>query len=143
VYLNSVITGGIQDVGNGVKQVDLKAMSSFPLDQANGQLTDIPEKWRALDGQKVVLYGEMWQPMSTGDNNVKRFDLCYSIAKCCFTGPPLVQHFVQSTAVPGKSLNYYDNLVKVVGTLHVNVKHDQGKVTSIYQLDVENIEPAT
>ena len=143
LYLDSVVTGGIQDVGGGFKQVDLKAMSSYPLDQVNGTLQDIPEKWRQLDGQNVVLYGEMWDARSAGSSDVKAFQLCYSIAKCCFAGPPQVQHFVSSVVVPGKSLENYPNLVKVTGKLHVNPLKDGGKLSSVYQLEVENIEPAT
>jgi hypothetical protein len=142
-FVDFAITGGVKDVGGGFKQVDLKAMSSFPLDQVNGRLEDIPKKWRDLDGQKVILYGEMWQPLAASDNDVKAFDLCYSITKCCFNGPPQVQHFVRSRVVPGRSLSYYPNLVKVTGTLHVHVTQDAGRVGSVYQLDVENIEPTT
>ena len=143
IYLDSVVTGGIQDLGGGFKQLDLKAMSTFDLDQTNGETADVPPKWRAMDGQNVVLYGEMWEPMSAGNSDVTRFDLCYSIAKCCFNGPPLVQHFVKATVLPGRSLEYYANLVKVTGKLHVNVIHDAGKVSSVYQLDVTDIQPAT
>jgi len=142
-FLDSVITGGIKDIGGGYKQVDLKAMSNFPLDQVAGTQQDIPKKWRDLDGQHVVLYGEMWQPMSADNDNISGFDLCYSITKCCFNGPPQVQHFVRSRVVPGKSLSYYPNLVKVTGTLHVHLEQDAGRVSSVYQLDVENIEPST
>jgi len=70
VYLDSVITGGIKDVGNGFKEVDLKAMSTFPFDQQNGAVQDIPEKWRALDGQKVVLYGEMWEAFDAANGKL-------------------------------------------------------------------------
>src|SRR5690349_13252079 len=66
VYLESAITGGVKDVGNGFKEVDLKAMSNFPFDQVRGTVDDIPKKWRDLEGQKVVLYGEMWQPFEAG-----------------------------------------------------------------------------
>jgi hypothetical protein len=142
-FLDQVITGGIKDIGNGYKLVDLKAMSNFPLDQVAGKQEDIPQKWRDLDGKHIVLYGEMWQPMSAGDDNVAAFDLCYSITKCCFNGPPQVQHFVRSRVVPGKSLSYYPNLVKVTGTLHVHLMQEAGRVSSVYQMDVENIEPST
>ena len=126
-----------------MKQVDLKAMSSFPLDQINGSLQDIPDKWRQLDGQKVILYGEMWDSRYAGDSDVRAFQLCYSIAKCCFSGPPQVLHFVNSVVPPGTSLGSYSNLVKVTGVLHVNPIKSEGKLSSIYQLQVENIEPAT
>ena len=141
-FLESVITGGIKDIGNGYKLVDLKAMSNFPLDQVAGTQQDVPQKWRDLDGKKVVLYGEMWDA-NTASDNVPTFELCYSITKCCFNGPPQVQHFVKARVVPGSSVGYYQNLVKVTGTLHVHVMQEAGRVSSVYQMDVVSIEPST
>jgi hypothetical protein len=80
-FLDSVVTGGIKDIGGGYKLVDLKAMSDFSLDQVDGKQEDIPKKWRDLDGAHVVLYGEMWEPMSAGNDAVAGFDLCYSITQ--------------------------------------------------------------
>src|SRR5437667_180982 len=89
IYVDSAVHGGIKDVGGGYKEVDLKAMSVFPFDQNNGTINDVPKKWRDLDGAKVIAYGEMWDAQSAG-RNVGTFQLCYSIAKCCFNGPPQV-----------------------------------------------------
>jgi hypothetical protein len=143
VYLDSVFSGGVKDLGNGIKQVDLKAMSSFSFDQERGSLDDIPEKWRQLNGHRVVLYGEMWEPNQAGSGKLLSFDLCYSIAKCCFSGPPQVQHFVKARVRPNVEVYHYPNQVKVLGILRVNVIHDAeaGKVASVYQLDVEYVEP--
>jgi hypothetical protein len=134
------VTGGVEKVAGGYTYVDLKAMSTFTFDQANGTIDDIPAKWRALDGAKVVLHGEMWQPTGAGPT-VENFELVYSIAKCCFSGPPQIQHFVHAKAKPGAKLGYYQGTVEVKGTLHVNVKKDAGAVTSVYQLDVESVTP--
>jgi len=141
VYVDSVVSGGIHDAGNGYKEVDLKAMSVFPFDQINGTIDDVPKKWRELDGKKVVVYGEMWDTQGAGDS-VQHFQLCYSIAKCCFSGPPQVQHFVDSRVAPGREIQYYPNQVKVTGTLHVNVQRDADKVKRVYALDVETLAPA-
>src|SRR4051794_8010963 len=143
IYLDSALSGGIKDIGNGFKQVDLKAMSLFSFDQENGTIDTIPKKWRDLDGQKVVLYGEIWQPLTAGDGRLGGFDLCYSIAKCCFTGPPQVQHFVKCRVVPDRVAYPYPNLVKVTGTLRVKVVRDNeaGKVGQVYGMDVEAVEP--
>jgi hypothetical protein len=141
-FIHEQVTGGISDAGGGYTHVDLKAMSLFNFDQSDGRLSDIPQKWRDLDGKKVVLEGEMWQAYNAG-NRIGGFDLCYSIAKCCFSGPPQIQHFVQSKVVPGKEVENYSGTVKVTGTLHVNVKKDPqvGKIISVYQLDCERVEP--
>jgi len=142
VLIDSQVTGGIKKLQDGYTQVDLKAMSTFTFDQSDGAITDVPEKWRALNGKPVVLYGEMWQAQNA-DNELDHFDLCYSIAKCCFNGPPQVQHFVKSKVKAGtKNVGYYDGRVRVAGVLHVNVQKEAGKVASVYQLEVESVEPA-
>jgi len=142
VYLDSFLSGGVKDIGNGFKQVDLKALSTFSLSQENGTIDDVPRKWRDLDGQKVVMYGEIWQPLSASDGKMAGFDLCYSIAKCCFSGPPQVQHFVKCKVEPGRTAYPFSNLVKVTGTLHVNVVRDPeaNKLTQVYAMDVVSVE---
>lgn len=140
IYIESIATGGIRHRGDGYVEVDLKAMSSFPFDQVSGRLEDIPQKWRDLDGKKVVLYGEMWSPTFAGPS-VDQFELVYSIQKCCFSGPPQIQHFVQSKVVNNAQVPYLSGLVEVTGTLHVDVKQGDGKVLSVYQLDVEEVKP--
>lgn len=142
-YLDSAISGGIKDIGNGFKQVDLKAMSTFSLDQVNGTIDDVPKKWRELDGQNVVMYGEIWEPLAAGDGRMASFDLCYSVAKCCFSGPPQVQHFVKARVKPDRAAYHYPNQVKVTGVLHVNVTRDAegSKVAQVYSMDVEAVEP--
>jgi len=144
VYLDNLLTGGIKSMGNGYKQVDLKAMSLFAFDPGTSDINDVPKKWRELDGEKVILYGEQYQPFSAGSGNVAGFELCYSIAKCCVGGPPKVQHFVHALTIPGRNVDYYGGaLVKAVGTLHVKVIRDPGTsfVTGIYSMDLEDVEP--
>jgi len=138
IYLDSRLSGGIKNHGDYL-EVDLKAMSNFPFDQINGSITDIPKQFRELDGKRVMVEGEIWAPNSAG-NELHNFELVYSIAKCCFSGPPQIQHFVQSQPVKGK-IPYYSGLVRVVGTLHVNVQKAGGQVSSVYQLQVESVEP--
>ena len=139
-YLSVAMTGGIRDAGNGYKEVDLKAMSDFPFDQKYGTIDDVPPSYRALDGQKVILTGEM-APMQSAAPEIDSFQLVYSVAKCCYSGEPQAQHFIYSTVQNGKKVPYYGGLVKVFGTLHVNVKKTEGKVESVYQFDVEDVEP--
>ena len=140
-YIDYAINHGIKQRADGVIDVDLKAMSLFPMDQQAGKTEDVPERFRALDGKKVSLIGEMWAPNASGPA-VGQFDLVYSIAKCCFSGPPQVQHFVKSTpAQAGTGMQFYSGMVRVTGTLSVGVQHDAGKVGSVYRLKVEAIEP--
>ena len=141
VYFDSVVTGGIKQSANGYLEVDLKAMSVYPFDQVGGTMNDIPKKWRELNGKKVVLYGEIWSPYSSG-SRLGGFQLCYSITKCCFNGPPQVQHFVDCHVQDGANLEVYPNLVCIKGVLHVNVRSESGKVASVYQMEVESVDPA-
>jgi hypothetical protein len=139
-YLSVELTGGIRDAGNGYKEVDLMAMVSFPFDQEYGTIDDVPPKYRALDGQKVILTGEM-VPMQSAAPEVDTFSLVYSVAKCCYGTAPQVQHFIHSTTQPGKKVPYYGGLVKASGTLHVKVKKAEKKIDSVFQFDVEDVEP--
>ena len=100
-WLNEFLSGGIHDYG-AFKEVDLKAMSTFDMDQTNATMQDIPEKWRNLEGKKVLMIGEMWAPNYAGDSaRLNYFQLVYSKTKCCFSGPPLAQHFVDGYVVKG------------------------------------------
>ena len=140
VMIDMQVTGGVKQLSSGYTEVDLKAMSTFGFDQTNGTIADIPQKWRELDGKKVVVHGEMWQPEGA-DDSVDNFQLVYSIAKCCFSGPPQIQHFVKCAVPAGKEVGYYRGLVKVIGTLHVDVKNEDGKVTSVYAVDIDDLQP--
>jgi len=140
IYLQSTLTRGISAGPGGYLSVDLKSMSTFPFDQNYGKLEDVPAIYRNLDGKKVVLLGEMYVADATG-SELKKFDLVYSIQKCCFSGPPQVQHFVKATPVDDKPLPYYGGTVRVKGTLKVDVTNEAGKVTSVYHVAVESIEP--
>ncbi|HRK29629.1 MAG TPA: hypothetical protein PLD59_01020 [Tepidisphaeraceae bacterium] len=142
VYLEGVFTGGVKRLGDGVTQVDLKFMSTFMFDQVNGTIDDVPQRWRDLHGTTVVLEGEMWSPSYAG-YEVPAFQLCYSVAQCCFSGPPQVQHFVNTTAKGGGMIPFFDGKVRVVGTLKVEVKRDEAanKVASVFELELEDIRP--
>lgn len=137
--LDEAITHGIHRQGD-LLVVDMKAMSNFNLDQANGSTTDIPPAYRQLDGKRVELAGEMWTADSAAPS-LDRFQLCYSIANCCFAGPPRVQHFVNAQVLPGRRVEYFNGVVNVIGTLHVGVERSGGEVTSVYRMDVERVEP--
>lgn len=139
-FLQIQMTGGIIDRGQ-YKEVDLKTISSFEMDQFDATNEQIPKDFRALDGKRVLLVGEMYQPFAVG-GQVAEFDLVYSIAKCCVTTSPKIQHFVKSKVIPGKPVDYYSGLVKVVGTLHVGVEKGDGRIRSIYRVDVESVTPA-
>src|SRR5206468_4272139 len=70
--LEAQITGGVRSAGNGYLQVDLKALGFFEFDPASGKRDDIPERWRALDGKRVILDGEIYAPMEA-NNKIHSF----------------------------------------------------------------------
>jgi hypothetical protein len=140
IYFNSVLSGGIERAGNYLK-VDLKSLGNYPFPANDGKLDEVPAKWRALDGKKVLLMGEVWAPNEAGDH-MTHFELVYSIAKCCFGGPPKVQERVFAHVPDNMHVsNLTYSFANVYGTLHVDVKSDHGVVTSVYNLQVQKIEP--
>jgi hypothetical protein len=144
VTYESVIQHGVVRSGDHYV-VELKAMSNFEMDQVNGTVADVPEPYRKLDGTKVLLEGEIAPIGDTAGDKVSKFTLCYSVARCCFGGPPKPQHFVACKVPGGNQVTNYVGgpPVKVYGTLHVNVIHAGGAVSSVYQLDVERVEPVS
>lgn len=140
-YVDSALSGGIKNLGDR-KAVSLKAMSDFAFDQVNGQVGDIPQRFRALDGQRIVVEGEIYSP-NDASPRLQSFQVCYSIAKCCFNGPPQVQHFVDCTAAKDR-VPYYPDIVRITGILHVKIiPKPEGGIASIYQMDVESVERAS
>jgi len=145
LFADTWITHGIWDAKDerygSYKKVDLKAMSMYQLNQIAATDADIPAEYRALDGKRVMLVGEQYLGGRSRGQQLE-FDLVYSIAKCCFQGPPQIQHFVKCRALPGKNIETYAGLVKAVGTLHVGVQIENGRVASVYRMDVESVEAA-
>ena len=137
IYTDTLITGGITQRGD-LLVVDLKALSSFEMDQDTGTTQDIPLRYRQLDGKRVLLVGQMWDPY-VADGQIRIFTLVYSISNCCFNGPPKIQHFIQATVPIGKAVEYSPDFVDVVGTLHVGVESAEGHVQSVYRVDVEKV----
>jgi hypothetical protein len=142
VWARDALSGGIINHGQYL-EVNLKAMSTFDMDQTNGRITDVPNKFRDLEGKRVALIGEMWAPKDAGDGSLNYFQLVYSKTKCCFSGPPLAQHFVDGNVLPGANAYYDPNgMVRVWGTLHVKLRRDadSGVIKSVYAVDVDKVE---
>jgi hypothetical protein len=139
VIVDQAITGGVKDRG-GYYEVDLKSLGQFPFDPAQDDTSNVPEKWRQLDGKKVMLVGEMYAGTSAAPK-VPAFQLVYSIQKCCFGGPPRVQERVFVKAPPNDPAPFYWQPVRVTGTLHVNARRVEGQVISVFDMDVDRVEP--
>lgn len=139
VIIDQAITGGVKDRGSYL-EVDLKSLGQFPFDPVQDDTGNIPEIWRNLHGKRVMLTGEMYAGGSAAPK-VEAFELVYSIQKCCFGGPPRVQERVFARAPAGKTLPFYWQPVRVVGRLHVEAKKVEGQVVSVFDMEVEKIEP--
>ncbi len=144
VTYESVIQGGVVSAGDHF-DVELKAMSNFDMSELNGTVADVPERFRNLDGKKVLLVGEVAPVGDVGGPKVSNFSLCYSVARCCFGGPPKPQHFVACRVPNGNQVTNYVGgpPIKVYGTLHINVINAGGAVSSVFQLDVDRVEPVS
>jgi hypothetical protein len=142
VYLRSVLSGGIEQRGD-YYEVDLKAMSVFPFDQENGKVEDVPQKWRDLDGKTVVLVGEMAPGTQRASETDQKFDLVYSVAKCCYSGTPQIQHFIKVTTPPTATVNYTGmGALQVRGKLRVQVTRDPetNKIDGVYHVVADRVE---
>jgi hypothetical protein len=118
-------------------------MGNFVFDERASTLDDVPKQWRDLDGKKMNLVGEIFAP-NQASAEINEFQLVYSIAKCCFGGPPKVQERVFCTVPAGKTIEYYGGFYRVKGTLHVKLHKDEfGITTKLFTLDVESAEPET
>ncbi len=138
IFLNDRLTNGIEHHAN-YEEVNLKAMGNFPFDQRDGSVDSIPARWRQLDGKRVMLEGFMWAGRSAAPR-INEFQFVYSITKCCFNGPPLVQERVFARTKDNASVAYFGDLVKITGTMHVKVEKDAGVVTAVYSMDVDKVE---
>jgi hypothetical protein len=123
--------------------VDLKAMGNFPFDSKRDTIDAVPREVRELDGKKVKFDGEMYAP-SAATNDVRDFQLVYSIVECCLGGPPKVQERVFAYVPEGKRVaNYTNRQVSVIGTLRVAVKKDGDETVSVFTMDVDEVTPKT
>jgi hypothetical protein len=134
------VTDGIEKEGQYTR-VDLRMMGNFPFDETHGTLDDVPMRYRALDGQKVQLDGQMYSDISAAAA-VDRFQLVYSIENCCFRGPPRVQERVFAHVPNADKAPLYPNVVRVYGILHTRLTQADHRIVSVYDLDVERVEPA-
>jgi hypothetical protein len=140
IYVDSAVSGGIKSYGN-YSEVDLKSMGNFPFDGTNGTINDVPAKWRELDGKRILLQGEVWDPNEAGQY-MTNFQLVYSIQKCCFGGPPKVQERVFVHIPQGMQVdNLSGSFAKITGTLHIKAEKDAGNVASLYTLVADKVEP--
>lgn len=139
-YVAASWNQGIEKHGD-VYAVDLKSLGNFPFDDSNGTKTDIPQRWRDLDGKRVALEGFMFAPDSAADD-ISRFQFVYNITKCCFNGPPKVQERIFAQIAGNQQVPFYSQEVRCVGQLRVVThKNEAGKIDVVYAMLVDRVEP--
>lgn len=141
VIVDQSLNGGVTKHAD-YYDVDLKSLGYFPFDGVKDDINSVPSRWRELDGKRVALQGEIFNPDTAGEN-IHSFQLVYSIQKCCFNGPPRVQERVFAKVPNNGAVRYYPQVVRVVGTLHVTAQRNEvGEIVKLYELDVETVDPA-
>jgi hypothetical protein len=123
----------------GSSPMDVASLGNFTLDQVKGADADIPQSVRELDGKRIILLGEMWQPMSNDNVNVSDFDLMRFAAFHDYQVPQ-VQQFVRCKVSSSRKVTYCPNTVTVTGVLHVGIERDGGRISSVLTMEVERVE---
>ena len=142
-FVAEVLTGGVHRRGE-YQEVDLRALTDFDMDPTSGILKDIPAKYRALDGQKVMLSGQVFPGRYVG-KSLADFTLMDSVRTRRGTGNrPKVQERVFCTATAGKELRCSgEGFFSAYGTLHITLNKDlvTGAIAEVYHLDADRLEP--
>lgn len=143
-FIHSAVTRGIEAQSDGSLKIDLQHISLFEFDPMNGKLEDVPADFRKLDGKRVEFYAEIAPPTFGPKTDPKAFELVFSVAKCCMTTSPKVQHFVQTRMADNGKFESSGGQVRVRGIFHVKITHDAdtGKANGIYHFDCDQMEPA-
>jgi hypothetical protein len=124
------------------KKVSLKALSGIPFDPANGKITDIPQRYRDLEGQRVKLAGFMVAPGAQRYTNIKNFDLFYIDPNVGSANPPVQAH-IHCTVQGNGVVRYLSGPATVWGFFHCDIHRDANthEITSIYQLETYSVLP--
>lgn len=115
---------------DGLEELKVEELGHFDFDQQAGTAADVPERIRRLDGQRIALVGEMWDP----DPEMKTWKLTKSYGE---HQPPLVQRFVfcrSASPVP-----FVDSDVRVTGVLHIGPVRQADGVAQLFRMDVESV----
>lgn len=127
-----------------VWEVDLKQLGNFQFNDLKGNLKDIPQRFRDLNGKVVSIEGFMIFANGPSNDKVQDFELVYEIQPGIDGGPAMqpVQRRIFAH-ITTTALNYSSDEIRVIGTLHVapNRDKDTGRIISIYTMDVNRVEP--
>jgi len=120
-----------------VRTMEIRELGNFEYDPKVGG--NIPADVQALSGMKVRLHGYM-APLSNAAQFTD-FLLVPSLFNCCFGQPPQVQHTIVCHTVSSKGITYSPDEVRVEGTLKIDEKKDDGFCVSVFDLEVDSVQP--
>jgi hypothetical protein len=115
------------------------ASSPFDSKGPNDTLTinDVPKAIRALDGSRVSVTGFMI-PLDT-TNAITNFAVIRNGEGWGYF--PMLQTVI-ARARPGSAFPFYEDRIRVSGTVHVSVVRDTGYVVSVIEMRVDRVDPA-
>lgn len=122
----------------GYQLVDLEAMGRISFNDLEGSESDVPEIYRKLDGQKVVIVGEQYVTYTSAPT-VNRFQLIHSFQE---HQPPRLQQRVFAQAQAGKVFPVFAAPVRVYGIFHVRVVRDgaqSNRILSLFDMTVDQV----
>ncbi|WP_145363251.1 DUF4190 domain-containing protein [Stratiformator vulcanicus] len=87
----------------------------------------------ALDGQKIFLKGYMYPTNQT--RNIQEFIFCKDSGECCFGGQPALTDMILVRMGEGQTVDYFQGLISVAGTFHLNASGGGADLSPVYSLD--------
>ena len=124
--------------GGKTLDISLHELGNFEYDEDDDKT--IPADVRKLDGVKVKIPGVMIPLDQAG--RVSRFMLCNDMMSCCYGTAPKLQNVAYVTLPKDKYIAATTDRLSIEGTLHVNVRRDDGFVLSIFEIDASSIKAA-
>ena len=122
------------------RDVDIAAVSSFPFDEYKGTLQDIPDSVRKLDGKRVRVDG--WMIPLDQAEPVSQFAIVpWQLGEWWQSPRPSLCQVVVAKTPRGQPIAYFPDEEHIYGTLHVSIESDDGFIVSVFQMDVDRVEP--
>lgn len=98
-------------------------------------LRKVPKSVLKLEGRPVVLQGFMIPIQSDGKDGIKVFLLIPNQMSCCFGIPPQLYQIVEVKMVDHPAAPAMDQVLTVLGRLHVQEHRDGPYLESLYQME--------
>lgn len=98
-------------------------------------LQRVPKSILKLEGKLVILQGFMIPIQSDGKDGIKAFLLIPNQMSCCFGIPPQVHQVVEVRMVAHPAAPAMDQVLAVLGRLHVHEHWDGPYLESLYQME--------